>query len=64
MYNATFLSDYGVALGICLALALVLWAGIWCIRHRTRQAVHRAVWARKRWIKEGRFPKRPYRMFL
>lgn len=46
---------------------LVVLVGVVCIAalgRRDRLAAQRAALARKRWVKEPRFPKRPYRMFL
>ena len=52
------------AIGACVLCVLVaLWAVHWRGRRSSLDA-QRAVLARKHWIKEPRFPRRSYRMFL
>jgi hypothetical protein len=53
---------YAVGASVLCALVALLfayWRG-----QRSSLAAQRAVLARKRWIKEPRFPRRHYRMFL
>jgi hypothetical protein len=68
MVTALLPVGFWMGISISITLALVIVVGVAWFRMRLRlqrhRAAQRAVWLRKRWIKEARFPKRPYRVFL